>query len=434
MARKFSKWLRLDNSAKIFPMMANKNEQNLFCLAFRLYDEVEPAVLNEALVATIKRFPSLNVKLKKGVFWHYFEEHTGKPHVYEASPVALRRISPRNCNGFYFRISYFGNNIYGEFFHALTDGKGASEFMKSLLFTYFRMLGKDVDGEQLVLTVNSPPNPKEYEDSFQTYYCKKKLSDLPIDSLKGQTAFMIPGAEFDGPGVGEINIYADAKQFLSFCRAHGGTVTETIGALFILSLYEAKIKPLNLPPQNIQLFVPINLRRIFPSDTVRNFSLFSRIGVKSSDDMDVDGLIRVIHDKLAEDTRKDVLSAKISTTVYAEKFLPLRLTPLFLKRIIFNISNLFFGKHKKTATFSSVGILSLPTSFRPLVRDAYYSIAANKKSPITVTAVTTFDTICINFTRAITDTDTEKSFVKRLHDAGLEIKVSSNYWEVDRAL
>ena len=92
MARKFSKWLRLDNSAKIFPMMANKNEQNLFCLAFRLYEDVEPAVLNEALVATVKRFPSINVKLKKGVFWHYFEEHTGKPRVYEASPVTLRRI------------------------------------------------------------------------------------------------------------------------------------------------------------------------------------------------------------------------------------------------------------------------------------------------------------------------------------------------------
>lgn len=434
MARKFSKWLRLDNSAKIFPMMANKNEQNLFCLAFRLYEDVEPAVLNEALVATVKRFPSINVKLKKGVFWHYFEEHTGKPRVYEASPVALRRISPHNCNGFYFRISYYRNNIYGEFFHALTDGKGAAEFMKSLLFTYFRMLGKDVDGEQMVMTINSPPNPKEYEDSFQTYYQKKKLSELPIDSLKGQTAFAIPGAEFDGPGMGEINIYVKSADFLSFCHAHNATVTEMIGALFILSLYDAKIKPLNLPPQNIQLFVPINLRRIFPSETVRNFSLFSRIGVMSSDDMKLDELIAHIHEKLTVDTQKDVLGAKISTTVYAEKFLPLRLTPLFLKRLIFNISNLFFGKHKKTATFSSVGVLKLPESFRPLVRDCYYSIAANKKSPITVTAVTSFDMMCINFTRSITDTDTEKRFVKYLHDAGLEVTVSSNYWEVENAL
>ena len=150
--------------------------------------------------------------------------------------------------------------------------------------------------------------------------------------------------------------------------------------------------------------------------------------------MKLDELIARIHEKLTADTQKDVLGAKISTTVYAEKFLPLRLTPLFLKRLIFNISNLFFGKHKKTATFSSVGVMKLPESFRPLVRDCYYSIAANKKSPITVTAVTTFDTMCINFTRSITDTDTEKRFVKYLHDAGIEVTVSSNYWEVENAL
>ncbi len=434
MARKFSRWLRLDNSAKIFPMMANKHEQNLFCLTFRLYKEVNPAALGEALVLTIRRFPSLNVKLKTGVFWYYFEEHSGKPRVYEATPVVMKRISSRNCNGFCFRISYFGNNVYGEFFHALTDGKGAAEFMKSLLFTYFRLLDKDVDGERMIMTVNSPSNPKEYEDSFLTYYKKKKLSELPIDSLKGKTAYKISGSEFDNAGMGVINIYARSADFVAFCRSHKCTVTEMIGALFILSLYRAKIKPANLPPQNIQLFVPINLRRIFPSVTMRNFSLFSRIGVLSSDEMTLEGLLQTIHAKLGEDMRPEVLSAKISTTVYAEKFLPLRLTPLLVKRLLFNISNLFFGKNKKTATFSSVGIMALPESFKPLVRDAYYSIAANKKSPITVTAVTVFDTICINFTRSITDTDTEKCFVALLREAGLDVTVSSNYWEVEHAL
>lgn len=434
MAKRFSRWLRLDNSAKIFPLMANKNTQNLFCLTFRLYEEVNAAALNEALVKTVRRFPSFNVKLKTGVFWNYFEEHTGKPRVYEAKPVVMRRISSRNCNGFAFRISYFGKNIYGEFFHAVTDGAGAAEFMKSLLFTYFTMLGKDVDGEQKIMTVNSPSNPVEYEDSFLTYYKKKKLSQLPIDSLKGQTAYKIAGADFENAGNGEINVYAKAKDFVAVCKKYGCTVTEMIGALFILSLYETKIKPRNLPSQNIQLFVPINLRRIFPSVTLRNFSLFSRIGVMTSDDMTVEGLTAHIHEKLVRDTRKDVLEDKISTTVYAEKFLPLRLTPLFIKRFIFNISNLFFGKNKKTATFSSVGILSLPESFRPLVKDANYAIAANDKSPITVTAVTVFDTICINFTRSITDTETEKRFVKYLTDAGLDVSVSSNYWEVDNAL
>ena len=61
-------------------------------------------------------------------------------------------------------------------------------------------------------------------------------------------------------------------------------------------------------------------------------------------------------------------------------------------------------------------------------------IAVALSLSITVTAVTTFDTMCINFTRSITDTDTEKRFVKYLHDAGIEVTVSSNYWEVENAL
>ena len=434
MSEKAAKWLRLDNSAKIFPMMADKQNQNLFNIFVRLSEDADKVILQRALEITIKRFPSMNVMLKRGVFWFYFEQHGGKPKVYDADPIVMKKISSSNCGGFCFRISCYKNVIYADFFHAVTDGTGAAEFVKSLLFTYFTLKGYPVDGEQKVLTVGSPVNPREYEDSFLTNYKKKKIKDLTISSLKGKKSYRISGIRFENAGKGVINMYAPAKQFVSVCREHNCTVTEMIGALFMLSVYETKIKPESLPPQDIQLFVPINLRKIFSSVTLRNFSLFSRIGVTATDDMTLQSLTSTIHECLKRDTQKEVLSDKISTTVYAEKFLPMRILPLFMKRLIFKISNLFFGKNKKTATFSSVGILSLPESFRPLVKDANYAIAANDKSPITVTAVTVFDTICINFTRSITDTETEKRFVKYLTDAGLDVSVSSNYWEVDNAL
>ena len=226
-------------------------------------------------------------------------------------------------------------------------------------------------------------------------------------------------------------MYAPAKQFVSVCREHNCTVTEMIGALFMLSVYETKIKPESLPPQDIQLFVPINLRKIFSSVTLRNFSLFSRIGVTATDDMTLQSLTSTIHECLKRDTQKEVLSDKISTTVYAEKFLPMRILPLFMKRLIFKISNLFFGKNKKTATFSSVGVVSLPESFRPYIKDMGFGITANNACPVTITAATTFDTMCINFTRTITDTEIEKRFARYLTDFGIDLKVTSNFWEVD---
>lgn len=431
MSEKTAKWLRLDNSAKIFPMMADKQNQNLFNIFTRLTEDVDKEVLQRALEITIKRFPSMNVMLKRGVFWFYFEQHGGKPKVYDADPIVMKKIGPSNCGGFCFRISCYKNVIYADFFHAVTDGTGAAEFFKSLLFTYFTLKGYPVDGEQKVLTVGSPVNPREYEDSFLTNYKKKKIKDLTISSLKGKKSYRISGIRFDNSGKGVINMYAPAKQFVTVCREHNCTVTEMIGALFMLSVYETKIKPQSLPPQDIQLFVPINLRKIFPSVTLRNFSLFSRIGVKASDDMTLESLTTMIHERLKHDTQKEVLSDKISTTVYAEKFLPMRMLPLFLKRIIFKISNLFFGKNKKTATFSSVGVVALPDSFRPYIKDLGFGITANNACPVTITAATAYDTMCINFTRTITDTEIEKRFARYLTDFGIDLKVTSNFWEVD---
>ena len=339
MSEKAAKWLRLDNSAKIFPMMADKQNQNLFNIFVRLSEDVDKMILQRALEITIKRFPSMNVMLKRGVFWFYFEQHGGKPKVYDADPIVMKKISSSNCGGFCFRISCYKNVIYADFFHAVTDGTGAAEFVKSLLFTYFTLKGYPVDGEQKVLTVGSPVNPREYEDSFLTNYKKKKIKDLTISSLKGKKSYRISGIRFENAGKGVINMYAPAKQFVSVCREHNCTVTEMIGALFMLSVYETKIKPESLPPQDIQLFVPINLRKIFSSVTLRNFSLFSRIGVTATDDMTLQSLTSTIHECLKRDTQKEVLSDKISTTVYAEKFLPMRILPLFMKRLIFKISN-----------------------------------------------------------------------------------------------
>ena len=102
-----------------------------------------------------------------------------------------------------------------------------------------------------------------------------------------------------------------------------------------------------------------------------------------------------------------------------------------MKRRIFKISNLFFGKNKKTATFSSVGVVSLPESFRPYIKDMGFGITANNACPVTITAATAFDTMCINFTRTITDTAIEKRFARHLTDFGIDLKVSFNFWEVD---
>ena len=76
-------WLKLDNAAKIFPSVTNTRRHNIYRISFELRENVDKDILQKALEIVIKRFDYFNVKLKRGVFWYYFDRNKLKPKVYE---------------------------------------------------------------------------------------------------------------------------------------------------------------------------------------------------------------------------------------------------------------------------------------------------------------------------------------------------------------
>ena len=434
MAKSLQTWSRLDNSAKIYPMLVNKKSQNIFRLSVTLKEKVDKNILLDALKMTIERFPVYKVRLMKGAFWYYLDDNHAKIKVYPLDPLSFRKITDKSCNGYCFRVSYFDTQIVCDFFHAICDATGAAEFVKSLVYTYLNLSGKEVFSDQKVLTVGSPVMREELEDSFLANYKKLPLKDLKIKDMQGKNAYHIKGILFDNVGNGIIHMYCDVKEVLDICHAKGCTMTEYLGALFMMAIYESQIKGKEENANNIQLFVPINLRKIFGSKTLRNFSLFSRIGCNPYEDMEMDKLIKIMHDNLKHDMDKDVLKDKISTTVWAEKFFLVRFVPLFVKRFFFNFSNYFFGKKKKTATLSNFGVLDIPDSMKKHVESVSFAISSNATTPLSLSIISCNGKLCITFTRRITDTQIEKNFASYLTKDGVNLTVTSNFWEVDNAL
>ena len=158
------------------------------------------------------------------------------------------------------------------------------------------------------------------------------------------------------------------------------------------------------------------------------------MGADPYNDMDMDKLIQIMHENLKRDMDKDLLKDKISTTVWAEKFFLVRFIPLFLKKMFFSFSNTFFGKSKKTATLSNFGVLDIPQSMQQHIESASFSISSNATTPLSLSIISCSGKVCITFTRRITDTQIERLFAKRLTDDGIEVSVTSNFWEVDNAL
>ena len=71
--KKKLRWMRLDNAAKIYPAARRNNWSNVFRLSFTLKEEVDPEVLQQALEVTVKRFPSIAARLRRGLFWYYLD-------------------------------------------------------------------------------------------------------------------------------------------------------------------------------------------------------------------------------------------------------------------------------------------------------------------------------------------------------------------------
>ncbi|MDE5549580.1 MAG: hypothetical protein K2J13_04950, partial [Clostridia bacterium] len=78
--------------------------------------------------------------------------------------------------------------------------------------------------------------------------------------------------------------------------------------------------------------------------------------------------------------------------------------------------------------------LDIPESMKEHVESASFSISSNATTPTSLAIISCSNKLCITFSRRITDTDIERRFAKYLADDGLNLTVTSNFWEVDNAL
>lgn len=427
-------WHKLDNSAKIYPLSLNNKTQNLFRFAVELNEDVNPDVLASALTSTIKRYPSLNVSLRQGIFWHYLEQLNGKPSIYEDSDVLLKEISTINTCGYNFRVCYYKNRLSCDFFHALCDGNGASEFLKTLLYEYFILCGYSIDPQEKLKLANSPFLKEEIDDSFMRYAQNLRLSQVHgVGELKGVPAFTLGDFRFDYAGSGVISGLMDSKELLDIAHKHNATITAYLSAALAYSIYKTKrLQPSGNNP--IVLFIPINLRKLFPSKTLLNFSLFSRCRIDINGELSFEDILERTKEALKRDTEKEILQNRINVTSKLQKTFVFRALPLPFKKLIFRISSLFFGKNKKTMTFTNVGVLDLPEDMKPYIKNISVVASTSKTAPSTVAVCSSLGTTSITFTRKIVDTEIEKFFFRFLATEGLNLTLESNYWEEQNVL
>ena len=129
-------WRNLDNAAKMFSAASSPKDTRVFRFYCVLKEKIDGSILKMALDQTIQKYPVFLSVMRKGLFWHYLEKSDLRPVVREEYKEPCSHLYIRDKKELLFEVTYYKNRINFEVFHALTDGTGATEFLRELVKNY----------------------------------------------------------------------------------------------------------------------------------------------------------------------------------------------------------------------------------------------------------------------------------------------------------
>ena len=418
------RWMRLDNAAKIYPAAKRRNWNNFFRLSATLTEPVDTEVLRRALDVTVRRFPSIAVRLRRGAFWYYLEEIPKAPAIQAEKSCPLAHAPFYEVRQCAFRVLVYHERIAVEFFHALTDGTGALVFLKSLLAEYLsQKYGLVIPAEKGVLGRLEEPSAEEVEDSFARYAGDVKLS------RREATAYHLSGTPEPDGYKDIVTMMIPADKLRDCARGFGISVTELLCAAMMQAILDIQAKdvPRRAARKPVKVLLPVNLRTLFPSATLRNFASYitpeidPRMG-----DCSFDELCQLVHHKMGMENNRRTMRAKFAANVASERSPVLRVMPLFIKNLAMKAVFDTVGECKSCLCLSNLGRVELPEVMTPYVTRMDFIIGVQARAPHNCGVITWNGTAYINCIRNIREPALELAFYRVLHRLGLPVKVESN--------
>lgn len=418
------KWVRLDNAAKIYPAARRKNWSNVFRQSITLNEEVDIKVLKSALTVTVQRFPTIAARLRRGLFWYYLQQIEFAPEISEEKSYPLDYMSKEEMRKCAFRVIVYYDRIAVEFFHSLTDGTGALVFLKSLVAEYLEQKhGISIPFEYGILDRKASVSQEEIEDSFLRYAGEVKAS------RKATNAWKLPKDKQNDNSTKLTCFHLSVNQIIELAHKHNVTFTVFLGAVMMMALQDMQKEKVQIRRKRkpIKLLIPVNLRNVFQSKTLRNFAMFTipeidpRMGEYSFDE-----ICNVIKHKMGEEITPKHMGAVIATNVKDERNLLLRLVPLPIKNLVMKAVFNSVGECKSCLTMSNLGQIKLPEIMVPYVKRIDFILGVQADAPYNCGVLSFCDTVDVNFIRNTKEAELERCFYGVLRKMGITAKVESN--------
>lgn len=401
-------WYPLDDAAKIYPLSMKHGQMAIFRLSVYLKTDIIPELLQIALTFTIKRFPSFATTVKKGLFWHYLDSTKRRYSVFKENGIPCKPIKISNSGSQSFRVLYYNNRISIEYFHILTDGSGGMMFLKTLTAEYLRLLGTKFTRDKNIFDINELPLESELANEFGRSSKTKHLS-----GFTGKNSLQLGGKLSKIKPCRIIHFKMDADKLKKVAKSKDATITAYLLAIMFVA---GKMTTDEINGEfNIQ--VPVNLRKYYKSDTIRNFSLYSVIKLSASKIKEVNSIIPDITSQLIKKTDKESMNEMMNST---QKMVgTLKYVPLAIKAPLAKIVYGFLGDKMFSNTLSNLGVINMPKELSNQIESMDVVLGTSITNRATCSLVTFNDKATFTIAKATKDPFFEEMVYKLLKKDGI---------------
>lgn len=416
-------WYKLDLSAIVYPTLERRDFSSVYRLSVVLKEEINPDILQQAVDIALKRFPTYKAAMRKGLFWRYLEPNDRPgPFVTRDIKNPCMPMNFKTNNRYLLRIYYYNCRISMEAHHSLGDGTGGMCVLQTITAVYLRLLGHDISNGYFVKDVNEEPTAGELEDAYMKYADASVCPPRPAEKT-----YRIHGTREPFYTLNIIDGIMSVKEVMAVASKYNATITEYLNAVLLSALLEKQQNDWHIRLKPVRIAMPVNLRRFFPSDTLRNFitmiypSIDPRLGQWSFEE-----IIKHVHNYMRFYINEKFLRGDITTNANTQRNPLIRVVPLFIKDFVVRQFYTRVQDRNSSAGLTNMGAMKVPENMKPHIErfDIYMGQPFSSR---TNCAIISFeDILTINFASSIVEADVERYFFRRLIKDGIHVKIESN--------
>lgn len=416
-------WYKLDLSAIVYPTLQRKDFSSVYRLSVLLKEEIKPEILQQAVDMALPRFPTYKAAIRKGVFWRYLEPNDRPgPFVQPDIKNPCMPMSFKANNRYLVRVYYFGRRISLEAHHSLGDGSGAMCVLQTITAVYLRLLGYEIDNGEYVLDIDSEPQAQELEDAYMKYANAQVRPPRPEEKT-----YRVRGTKEPFYTLNIIDGILSVSQVMEVAKKYNATITEYLNAVLLYALMQKQEKDRHLKLRPVKIAMPVNLRRFFPSGTLRNFITMIYPGIDPRlGEYSFEEIVIHVHNYMRYYINEKFLRGDITTNAATQSNPFIRVVPLFLKDIVVRSFYTRVQDKNSSAGLTNMGVMKTPENMKEHI-ERFDIYMGQPFSTRTNCAIISFgDILTINFASSIIEADVERYFFRKLVRDGIHVKIESN--------